>query len=104
MRSMPGKMFLQLLMKGVHFVVGAEPQGNSPLIAHHEDGATRVVQRGNGRFDSGKNVQLTPPGDVLAFGRFAIDHPVAVEEDESNVVEMRRHRGAPEPGEFLRME
>ena len=76
---------LQLDVDGFHIRGRVKSEGDAALVGDYEDAQALSIQCGNRFRDAGKQVEMLPAGDVLAFGHFAVDHPIAVEKDSLKV-------------------
>ena len=97
MRTVQSEMLLQSPVQRLDIAAAVVAQRDATLIAHDNDAPPGVIQRGDGRLDSRKNVQLTPLGNVFPLRSLAIDHTVAIQKDIPDIAESRRHRRASEP-------
>ena len=76
-----GEVFLQRFVYGINVRFRVKAPRNTTLIADYNDGASRLIQRHNGLFDSGKEVKEFPVANIFPFGYFEIDDPVTIEKD-----------------------
>ena len=70
---------LKLGMDVLDIGSGVEAEGDAALVGDYDDAQAVSIQCGNRFRDAGKQVEVLPCGDVLAFGHFAVDDSVAVE-------------------------
>jgi hypothetical protein len=86
------EMLLQGGVEGIDIGGGVAAEGDAALVADHDDAAAGTVESGDGGVDAGEDMEFFPAGDVVAFGRLAVDDAVAIEKDEVNSWEGSGHR------------
>ena len=75
------KGFLKRMMNGINVLRGIQTESDAALIGHNDYAEAGLVELGDGFRDAGKQIEMLPGSDVLAFRHLAIQDAVAVEED-----------------------
>src|ERR1700727_2734457 len=62
---------------------GVEAEGYAALVGDDEDTQASLIESRDGLGHAGKQFEVMPTGDVLAFGHLAVEDAVAVEKDSA---------------------
>lgn len=90
-RAVHGEVLLQAGVESVDIGSGIEAKSDATLIGDDENAASGAVESSDSGYDAGEQVEFLPVADVGAFGRLAIEHAVAVEENAANIGERILH-------------
>ena len=65
-----------------------QSESDAALVGDDDHGAPGAVQPGDGRLDSGQQLELFPGGYEAAVGGIAVQHSVPIQENEINILEI----------------
>jgi hypothetical protein len=74
---------LKLSVDFVDILGGVKAEGDAALVGDDENAQAGPIEPRNGLGDAGKQFEVLPVGDVLAFGHLAVEDAVAVEKDST---------------------